>query len=269
MRIFHYSERKACGGGGVLYDEGADRRRRDRAGKKSPEPGDELTSIAMTDRSEYAFFEVFTVSAFELFLLSADAQVLDALLGFLSPHYIVELHGLSRRTAAALQYYMRRVWDLDKFLLHWFAPAVVPDFYRNLDDCNAIVSGSAVLRFLQRAAPYPDSDLDIFVSLRGLLHLGRWLQHRAGYTYRPRGDGPLIFFDVAALTLPSRWMAAKRREPHGYATLMFSNMFEVFEFTKEDTVLARRGTAPSTIQLVAVLGDPREHVLTFHSSESS
>ncbi|TFK85004.1 hypothetical protein K466DRAFT_601544 [Polyporus arcularius HHB13444] len=213
----------------------------------------------MVDPTEYVSFSILTVSPFELFLLTANACVLDVLFGLLDPHEVMRFHRVSQRTAAAVQFYMKRAWDLDTYLHRWFDPPLVHDFYDRLDENNAIVSGSAVLRFLQRAAPYPNSDLDVYVPLPGLLDMGRWLQ-QIGYRYKPRGGGPLLLFDVAALTLPSRWMVSRKNAPQSYNTLMFPTLYEVFDFERpEDPVRSR-------VQVIAVEGDPREHVLTFHST---
>ncbi len=226
------------------------------------------TPRAMIDPSEYASYTVLTVATFEFFLLSTDASILDAIFGFLPPDELVLLRRVSRRTAAAVDYYMTRAWNVSTFLAPWFHHPFISDFLEQIDQWNAVVSGSAALRFLDRSPPLPGSDLDIYVPLSGLLELGRWIQQH-GYVYVPRGAGPLFYFDVAALTLPGRWMAKQKTNQPWYNVLGFSTVFEVFDFERTDIPPPSPHAVPQRrpkIQLIAVERDPREHLLTFHSS---
>ncbi|TFK81572.1 hypothetical protein K466DRAFT_568938 [Polyporus arcularius HHB13444] len=219
----------------------------------------------MMNTSDYVSYTLLTVSTLEFFLLSADASVLQAVFALLTPPEVMLLRRVSHRIRAAVDFYSKRAWNLDSYLTRWFNPPVVHELYDRLDEHGALVSGSAVLRFLDRAPPYPNSDLDIFVPIAGLLDFGRWIQQR-GYAYKPRADPPLLHFDVAALTLPSRWMVARKFTPPQYNTLMFPTLYEVFDFERTDVPVVPAGSVrPARVQIIAVEGDAREHVLTFHS----
>nr|VWP01283.1 Protein kinase domain-containing protein [Ganoderma boninense] len=198
-----------------------------------------------------------------MFLYTVDRSCINSILGLLPVYQVFRMYRVSVRVSVAVHHYVRTTWTLDTFLDRWFGPDSSEDVMDKLDECGAIISGSTVLQFLSRLPPNPESDLDIFVPLTGLLEFGRWLQ-RTGYTYRPRGTSPMTFFDVAALTVPARWSAGKHA-PVTFDPLSFVQPFEVFDFVDETERRLDR-TRSERLQLVVILGDPRKHILTFHST---
>ncbi|KAJ7739542.1 hypothetical protein B0H16DRAFT_1465197 [Mycena metata] len=72
------------------------------------------------------------------------------------------------------------VWNADRFFAGWFKDHPI-SFRRVLGECGGIVSGSQVTQFFDRSR-YHDSDMDIFMHIGGITHMGDWLQTQ-GYSY--------------------------------------------------------------------------------------
>ena len=217
----------------------------------------------MVDVSQYASFTFADISPFEMFLYSATRDMVTTIFDHLPIYQVFRLYRLNVRIAVIVHHYARTTWSINDFLDKWFGLNSSDEVVDKLEECGAIISGSTVLQFLSRSPPDPNSDLDIYVPLTGLLEFGRWLQHM-GYAYRPRGTSPFTFFDVAALTVPARWSSGKNSSST-CDPLSFLDPFEIFDFIDESD--RRLSTSRSDrLQLVVVLGDPRKHVLTFHSS---
>ncbi|KAI0361336.1 hypothetical protein OH77DRAFT_1585452 [Trametes cingulata] len=212
---------------------------------------------------DFAFYDV---SFFELFILTAEPTLLDRLLAYFGPHDIARVRALSRRSYYAMESYRQRAWNIDAFLSEWFTDLVLPQFYDKLDEFGAVVTGSSAIQFLARRPPIKGSDLDILVPYGAVLGFGRWFQRVAGYVYKPRGRGPYTSFDFAALSIPLRIDhlagGAQADDP-----LSFGAKFAVFDFFKH------LGNGPGVdwtraprVQLIAVVGDVYEQVLSFHST---
>ena len=223
-----------------------------------------LIALLMPNITQYVSFPLYRVSELELFLLIADPAIIDCLFGFIAAGDLFQLSSTSQRLHATVEFYIQRVWTHDTFFAPWFGGYNIGAAVRKIESCNAIVGGSAVLRFLMRQPPYEDSDMDIFVPLEHLLEFGRWIQS-VGYAYKPRGFGIFTFFDVAALSLPGRLNANVATE-EGSDLLSFGVPFEVFDFLNEGTV-PQDSSRRRRIQVIAVAGDPKRIILSFHSSK--
>ena len=106
---------------------------------------------------------------------------------------------------------------------------------------------------------FPHSnDLDIYVPLRGLLAIGRWLG-QAGYVFQS-SLGQTTPFDPTALRASSR-MTRTHRSKYEYEE---TSIFEVFRFVR----IFDHPVYPDNnkIDLIAVIGDPVQQILEFHSS---
>lgn len=217
----------------------------------------------MVNITEYVSYPLYRVSELELFLLIADSAVIDCLFGFIAAGELFRLSSVSQRLHAVIEFYIQRVWTHEVFFEPWFGHHNVGRAVRKIHSCNAIVGGSSVLRFLLRQPPYENSDLDIFVPLEHLLEFGRWMQS-VGYAYKPRGFGVFTFFDVAALSLPGR-LNANGSLAESHDPFSFEAPFEVFEFMNDGSV-PQDSIHRLRIQVIAVVGDPKQNILSFHSS---
>ena len=211
---------------------------------------------------------LWNVSSFEIFLVVAEQELVDYLLSYVSPDDVARLRILSSRAYWSMESYIRRAWDIDHFLSTWFDFHLLPTVFKKLDECNAVISGSSALCFFARSDPYPGSDLDIFVPMATLLNFGSWLRQSAGYLYQPRRQGRYSHFDHAVLSIPLRLNHLRGDTSQG-DPLSFGSKFEVFDFYKP------AAGEPSTeaedlphVQLIGVLGDPLQHIMSFHSSKS-
>ena len=208
------------------------------------------------------------ISSFEFFFIVAEHKLVDHLLSYVSPDELARLRILSSRTYWSMESYSRRVWDVDQFFSHWFDFHLLPAVFEKLDECNAVVSGSSALSFFARKDPYPGSDLDIFMPMASLLTFGTWLRQSAGYVYKPRRHGRYSHFDHAVLSIPLRLDHLRGDTSQGNP-MSFGSKFEVFDFYKPTGANTPTEAAGCPhVQLIGVLGDPFQHVLSFHSSES-
>lgn len=191
-------------------------------------------------------------SLFEHFIASLSVDNLVHLLSYVSLAQILALEATSVRAYQTIQTYREEVWNIDAHLSPWFPDP--KEFRSLLGDCNAVVSGSHVLQFLERSK-YLGSDIDIFISLPGVLRMGLWLRDCLGYKLnwiKP------WYFDATVEALCDR----VRRGVIG------GGILTVFEFvryvgTPSASVIQQR------VQLIVVNGEPFQFVaLNFHSSGS-
>ncbi|KAF6743185.1 hypothetical protein DFP72DRAFT_850684 [Ephemerocybe angulata] len=153
--------------------------------------------------------------------------------------------------------YKDMVWRVDDFLATWFYASL--KFRCILGFTGAIVSGSQVIRFLDRMEPAISSDLDILTRVGGVLSLVNYLEDE-GYTRVQRKPGrkedyPLLA-DVCALSSTTQF--CKGGGKHG--------IVEIFDFEKK---LGRtlQGVDRLKVQVVVVVQNPIQHILfSYHST---
>ncbi len=135
---------------------------------------------------------------FERFLLGSPDEAVDAFLRSWSPDLILRLRVLNSSFFFAVEVYAARDWSIRSALRPWFPNGEV--FMRLLEQCGGVISGSVAVQFLGREAFTP-SNLDVYVPLRGLLRLGRYLEEE-NFEFQAAEDVHELF-DVAALGLSS------------------------------------------------------------------
>lgn len=184
----------------------------------------------------------------------------DTLLSFMSIRELMLLAKVSSSTRAAVLRYTTRAWDGSTFLRYWFPHA--EGFRTKLAETGAIVTGSQMIRFFDRLPPLKDSDLDVLTRIGGLLPLAMYLE-REGYVrvYRkPRvgrdDDYPLITEVFGVTSSPSFQRGGGK-----------SGIIHVMDFEK-DCCHESKGKLLK-VQVVVVAKPPIEHLLGFHSSQSS
>jgi hypothetical protein len=117
--------------------------------------------------------EIPITSLLERWLLSMDDDLRIYVLWFVDPVDLVHLSATSLVVHALIWYYRTQVWDINRFLELWFP--YPESFVHQLTLTSAVISGSQVIRFFDRLPPSPDSDLDIFTRVAGVVHLGQYL----------------------------------------------------------------------------------------------
>ncbi len=207
------------------------------------------------------------MSVFEIFLLGAHQNAVDAFFRRWSPDEILKLRQLSSSMLFAVEAYCDRDWNINDFLARWFGHP--PSFLEVLNSCDAVVSGSEAQQFFARRE-YLGDNLDIYVPPHGLLDMGRWLQG-SGYIYQPTmHQHPLFdatvmthsaFVGPTALGLPSFGNRTnQKRQP----------VFTSFYFIRPTNNSARNNFTGRRVNLFAARGDPVEFMISsFHSSESA
>lgn len=191
-------------------------------------------------------------------LFATDTSVFDAM----SPAGLAKIKSLSRDHRELELRYERTTFSLHRLYGRFFDPSTVASFRKVQLDTEALVSGSAVVKFLSRSSFTP-SDLDVFSNLQHVVRLGRFLMD-AGYVYVPMStvviggvkiseQQHLDFEDAVRLeslkSSPNTGTLADRYE--------FTAIAGVFNFMKKDL----------KVQLVACRNEPVEVVLGFYSSE--
>lgn len=199
----------------------------------------------------------FRLPPFIAFIREAPHPLLHHFLGLhCTPDTVMVLAAVCQDIRLFLKGYAEDVWNIDRVFTPWFPDNV--GFRHMLRQTEAIISGSTALRFFAPKIFRHSHDLDIYVPLKGLLVLGRWLG-KAGYVFQS-GVGQAVPFDCTALRASSR-MSRPRRRKYDYDE---TSIFEVFHFVRIFT----HPLFPNNnkIDLIAVNGDPCQQILEFHSS---
>ena len=133
-----------------------------------------------------------------------------------------------------------------------------------LEETGGIISGSAALLFLGREGFIP-SDLDIYVPLHGLLHMGRYLK---GESFRYQATGNMHpLFDVAAISLSS--VTAKHTSRTSQRRRSSMSPFVTFNFYRPASGLPLQGLEGTHVQVSVTYEDPVLFMIeSFHSSKS-
>ncbi len=202
---------------------------------------------------------------FERFLLGSSEAAVDGFLRSWPPDLIFRLRALNSSFFFAIEAYVTRAWSVESALRPWLWNS--EGFMRVLEWCGGVISGSVAVQFLGRQAFAP-RNLDVYVPLRGLLRLGRYLQE-VHYVYEPTEDMHQ-FFDVAALTLSSVLEARAALQPGHPASV--PTPVATFNFCRPKRFSWRlEDSLASHVQVVVTAElDPVQFILTsFHSSECS
>ncbi|KAF6758167.1 hypothetical protein DFP72DRAFT_845134 [Ephemerocybe angulata] len=184
---------------------------------------------------------------------SAQKSVSHALFDALSPPDLGYLSCTSTTMSECVRSYREVAWDIVSFLSHWFIGA--PDVYAFLDVlelAGAVVSGSQILRFLDRDRPLVDSDLDVITRIGGALRLIDFLGS-IGYTgVEVKHEYPI---DPSVFGISSTRSFAKGGGDQG--------ILHVMDFVKP---ISRHDCTSCKVQVVVVAQHPVEHIIhTYHS----
>lgn len=111
----------------------------------------------------------------------ANNDVVDRIFSLGSPATISHLGWTSRTTHALVKSYVKRAWNVDHHLGHFFFQ---PRAFRALQArTGTLVSGSNALQFFDRSY-YPGSDLDLYLHCGREREVGAFLLAE-GYAFRP------------------------------------------------------------------------------------
>lgn len=205
-------------------------------------------------------------SVFERFLITSSDNVVDAFFDRWPVDLIFRLRVLNTSIFCVMEAYRVRTWKPTSVLSPFFAD--VRSFLLMLDKCDGVVSGSQVVRLLQRRA-FPDtgSDLDIFLPRHGLLEMGRWLK-RHGYTYRSTGHKHTLF-DVEAIRSASVAIGVNADGTDAYPCSQEASHFATYHFNRQVVVRTSSSYRVENylVQLVVVEPGPVPYIISnFHSS---
>ncbi|KAI1783928.1 hypothetical protein LXA43DRAFT_867886, partial [Ganoderma leucocontextum] len=201
----------------------------------------------------------------EQFLITSPHDVVDLFFASWPIDLIFRLRATSMTLFCAVEAYRLRTWNPVGVLEPFFAD--VRSFLAMLDKCDGVVSGSQVVRLLQRAAfPDPGSDLDIFVPRHGLLRMGRWLK-RHGYVYQSSGRKH-VFFDVEVIRSASMTSGAVADGPDTYPSSSRASHFATYHFIREEVRRTADGSVlENVVQVVVVDTLPVQYIINnFHST---
>ncbi|TFK18559.1 hypothetical protein FA15DRAFT_660589 [Coprinopsis marcescibilis] len=152
--------------------------------------------------------------------------------------------------------YVRRAWSVDTFLQLWFDK---PRLFRyRLGLSGGVISGSQVLRFMDRELPYPGSDLDILVRIGGAVELHECLV-LFGYKRRgKRGDDDRDRYGCISRIFRKAAKAENRIKPEK------NGILEVINYSKLRPNSVNQETLK--VQMIVVAQPPIQHImLTYHS----
>ncbi|KAI5117825.1 hypothetical protein M0805_003303 [Coniferiporia weirii] len=112
-------------------------------------------------------------------LLDRDS-IYDCLFGHCTPATIFRLGRTCKIARRSVQDYAERVFDIEKFLSHFFTD---PFGFRVLQaQTQLIIAGSSALQFMDRTR-YAASDLDVYVSAPHFVEVCRWIMDFGGKGY--------------------------------------------------------------------------------------
>lgn len=156
--------------------------------------------------------------------------------------------------------YSQEAWSLDRHFAQWFPD---PQSFRvALSESNAIVVGSQIVRFLDRA-PSTNQKIQILVPLSGFYLMGTWLGAN-GYTYKPEDGDYILFSNVAANLSQTAGLIIDGIVPKQSARI--PSLLTSVTFARVNVI--RGCIVHDLIQLVAVSRNPIHHVLEFRTSTS-
>ncbi|KAJ7135281.1 hypothetical protein C8R43DRAFT_956117 [Mycena crocata] len=193
------------------------------------------------------------ISAFEATILTIPDHLLVHIFSYLDPRDIITCSLLSNVIFNVIRHYKTLVWDIDTFFQPWFRDSAAT-FRVLLKKCGAVVSGSQIMQFLDRTR-YPESDIDIFLRVGGLVDMGVWLIEQ-GYKYI--SSTPNVYRVVWDAHQLSAKMITGQDSPAG----AIKGVFNYSRYIASDTVIHVQ-----KIQLIVVDINPINHILfDFHST---
>lgn len=184
----------------------------------------------------------------------------EALFSYLTPLEFLRLTKTCCKANVVVNSYVKRAFNINSFLLRFFSD---PLAFRSLQArTNTLISGSSALQFFDRTF-YPESDLDLYLSMDAIEKVAEWLVGTAGYTFSPH-ERQLGELDeaLAAIRFPPTTdvvaMATAEHPIYGSRGIR-----GVFTFTKP----AADATAPALkVQCIVAKLSPMRLILDFHSS---
>lgn len=195
----------------------------------------------------YPYNNAHRKSRFVCDLISND-YLSDLMFSYCCARSLLLLRKTNKYVSNEVLSYMRRVFDINRRLSHFFPD---PISFRTLQALTGtLISGSFALQFFDRTF-YPGSDLDIYVHRPWSKAVGLWLLQR-GYEFRPNSSQEDDFLD--AITDP-RFLANSGR-------YFMRGVAGVFNFVIPDP----RSGEELKVQLIVAANTPMEIVLNFHSS---
>ena len=200
------------------------------------------------------------LSIMERFLLCSSNDIVDAFFARWPVDLVFRIRSLSTTVFCVVEAYRFRTWNPIPLLMPFFRD--VRGFLVVLDKCDGIVSGSQVVRFLQRHGfPDRDSDLDIFLPRHGLLQMGRWLK-RHGYVYQASGRKHVLF-DVEAIRSASVAFGVHPDGTDAYPSTPGSTHFATYHFIRKARNYTPNGAELQRylIQLVVVDVHPVQYII--------
>ncbi|KAJ7783130.1 hypothetical protein B0H16DRAFT_1803411 [Mycena metata] len=194
------------------------------------------------------------LSKLECLLLTAPHPLLFRILSFWHLSDILASDRVSCVLHNVVRYYKSIVWNPDIFFERWFRDSPT-EFRRTLGECGAAVSGSQITQFLDRTI-YDESDMDIFLRIGGVQHMGGWLESQ-GYTYSESDTSDYEAFSRDLLRLSSRIIL--ERNP---TATSIKGVFDYARYIASTTVIFIQ-----KIQLIVVDTNPIHHIIfDFHST---
>ncbi|KAI0061371.1 hypothetical protein BV25DRAFT_782845 [Artomyces pyxidatus] len=192
--------------------------------------------------------------------LFGNAVIVDLICAYSSPATFIGLSKTCKLALASVRGYMRRAYNINRHLLHWFAD---PAAFRALQARTAtLISGSNALQFFDRTV-YTTADLDLFTPREHMLEIAEWLIW-VGYSFVPT---PAQLAGAGAHRREIKLIKELEKELDDShveldAYKNFSCAMKVYTFSKASA----DGSRPLKVQIVGSNVPPIAAILHFHST---
>ncbi|KAI0076914.1 hypothetical protein K474DRAFT_1622018 [Panus rudis PR-1116 ss-1] len=168
------------------------------------------------------------------------------------PSALLCFRATCRRAYYAVEYYIRRMWNIHRFLSRYFDNPL--EFRQLQAQTGMLISGSSALQFFDRTF-YPGSDLDLYVPMVYREEVGNYLLD-CGYTYTPHGTQNTEFHEAV-------W---ESRIVNAITSYFIPGVAGIFNFLKSKVNPATEEREWLKVQVIVSANCPVASVLYFHST---
>ncbi|KAJ3535570.1 hypothetical protein NMY22_g6423 [Coprinellus aureogranulatus] len=216
--------------------------------------GHRLSSLS--PRSFGLIHDAYNTSTFERILISIPDAIFKTL-GPLKPNEIQRLARCSSILFHIVAFYTDSAWNLPQFLKTWVENPI--KFLAVLESCNAVISGSQALRFMDRLPPVLHNDLDIYTRIGGLPTIHRSLT-RDGYVAYTRGGN-----QISSIAQHLSYLVSSKRFRRSLCYPGILGVYDYFKILPDNT---HTGPDPALkVQIIVVNITPMRFIVQrFHST---
>lgn len=199
------------------------------------------------------------MSALETFLASIYlSNTMVLIVSYWSPQDVYSVGHTNYFLSTLMDWYKREAWNMNKFLAFWFQnPQTFQSF---LCRCDAIVSGSQVIQFLDRQPALP-TDLNLYIRLDGALIMAQYLESN-GYVFDDDHHPPVsVENSILRISSDTNLTSTWGRSFHLPILLKTLQFVRTFNRDASDQTHIR------CVQLDICTGDQHKMLFDFHSSK--